>query len=671
MVGAEGKGKPSTRRPWLVLVQRLAPLLVLILLAGWWSLLLPQAERSIFARVPVLDEVYYLDQAVRPEAGAPYFISPLYPRLIDLAGSGHGVPADLVLPSVALRGIRLLQVTLWLATTLLLHLIARRTLAPLAARAAGPPWDQVVLWLPALLFILYRPAAVYTVTILLELPLVFLVTLFLLVLTWRPGTLGAALLAGVILGTAALLRGTALALLPVAALACWTADVSRWQKGLATLALLAATALPLAPAGLHNSSLAGRPVGPTLNGGVNLYIGNGPEANGFYVAAVPGDWRRDPAGREFLAGRLGLAQVSLAAADSIWTRAALDSMAEHPARTFRLWLKKVWLHLQSWEIDQLTPLAGWTREVPLLRLLVVPYGLLVVLGLAGLAATSRSVPGVRLWAWSVGLLVGAQSVFFVVSRYRLVLVPLLCLAAGAGVLGLMEAVRENRHRSLGAGPVRTWVGAVSLAFLVTIPWGLADVRSLWVPLAQANEARRWGLLGEAENQPQALERAAVLYRASLAAHASEPGPWLGLAVTLKAQGRRDEAEGTLADGILQVERNLELRRMLVGLLLEDGRRSDALVQAQALLRAYPDDAETLHNTTVLLVGLGNLRAALDTAERLVGAHPRDPRGAVDLGIILARSGRLEEARTAFLQGLRYNPAHPDLLRNLELLDQNR
>ena len=46
--------------------------------------MLPQAERSVFGRVPILDEVYYLDRAAElrgplafpPE---PFFMSPLYP----------------------------------------------------------------------------------------------------------------------------------------------------------------------------------------------------------------------------------------------------------------------------------------------------------------------------------------------------------------------------------------------------------------------------------------------------------------------------------------------------------------------------------------------------------------------------------------------------------------
>jgi tetratricopeptide (TPR) repeat protein len=654
-----GQGPTAAWRPLVV------PFLVLAVLAVWWAVLLPRAERSVFARVPVLDEVYYLDRAAdSSDEPAVNFISPLYPRLIALAGSAQAVPEDMVVPAASLRGIRLLQIGCWLGVVLLLHLITRRALPP---DEDHPAFHQLLLWLPSLLFVLYRPASVYAVTILLELPLVLLLTLYLYCLTWlgqsaRRHHWWPVVLSGLALGSAALLRGTALSLLPLAVWGLLKSPLPGRLKTLRVLLLLAAVALPLLPASIENSRQAGRLTGPTFNAGVNLYVGNGPEANGFYVAAVPGDWRRDPAGQDFLAGRLGLPAVSLAQADSIWTAEALNTITARPRHTAGLWLKKFWLHLQSWEIDQLTPLTGWTREVPLLRVLALPFGLLVMLGLAGLIAVQGKAPSARLWAAGLFLIIASQSVFFVVSRYRLALVPLLCLLAAAG-LGRIVSSWHSTHR-----PMLLWTGAAVVASLLIYPWGLTEVQSRWVPLAQANEARRWGVIGQAENSPMALARAEQLYLASIEGQPDSPAPWLGLAVTQKALNKRAEAEDTLTRAILRVDRNLDIRRMLVGMLLEDDRRSDALVQAQALLREYPDDAETLHNATVLLASFGNTRAALEMAERLVAAHPADPRGAVDQGVLLARAGRTEEARAAFYRGLSFNPKNETLRRNLDLLD---
>jgi Flp pilus assembly protein TadD len=655
MAADPGQAPVPRWRPWL------PPLAVLVVLAAGWLMLLPTAERSVFGLVPVLDEVYYLDRAVDPAASDGYFVSPLYPRLVALTGSAVSLADDEILAPPEVRGIRLLQIGCWLAVALLLYLTARRTLAEAVDRLPGGTWWC---WLPSVLFVLYRPAAVYTMTILLELPLVFLVTLLLYLLTWRDRPWWPALLIGLTLGTAALLRGTVLVLTPVAAWALLTAVAGPRRRVLTMLVLLAAVVLPLLPATVQNMRVAGRPAGPTLNAGVNLFVGNGPQANGFYVAAVPGDWRRDPAGTAYLAERLQWPAVSLAEADSMWTAEALNAMKARPGHTAGLWLKKLWLHLQAWEIDQLTPLEGWAQAVPGFRVLLMPFGILVVLGGAGLASGVTRWPAVRFWAASLAMLLAFQSVFFVVSRYRLVLVPLLALLAVAGLARLVPALTSRRL------PPMSWLLGAGVALLLAVPWGLAEVQSRWAPLAQANEARRWGVLGQATGQTGALDRAADLYRLSVAGQPDTPGPWLGLAVTLEALGQRQEARDILAGAILRVERNLDLRRMLVALMLEDDLRSDALVQAQALLRAYPEDAETLHNATVLLAGFGNTQAALAMAERLVRSHPTDPRGALDLGVLLARSGRTAEARAAFLRGLDHHPDHAGLRHNLDLLQKN-
>ena len=645
------------------------PLSVCLAALVFWVVFLGQAEDSVFGRVPILDEVYYLDQAAAwtktpfPPA-EPFFVSPLYPLLILLAGSGESVPDSRVFSPNQLRGIRIFQIACWLGVLILLRLIAGRVLG----REMETGWKKdLVVWLPAILFALYRPAAVYTVSILLELPLVLLVAGVAYLMTRLvdraeedrvigPG-LVLPLALGTVLGLAGLLRGTTLLLLvPVMVLTAGKAAGRRARLGRALL-VLAAVSVVLAPAVIHNSRIAGRPTGPTLNAGVNLFIGNGPDANGFYVAVVPGDWRHDPAGREYLGERWEGPTPTLAEADRIWGREAWRAMTEDPARTAGLWLKKVWLHLQGWEIDQLTPLEGWRRAAPVLEWLPVSFALIVALGLGGMVGRWRDAQ-VRWWVAALAVLVAGQSFFFVVSRYRLVLVPFLCLLA---VAGAVEILRKNRSAAL----------VFILALLLTVPWGLEGTRAMWRAQAQANEARRWAEIAGAEDagdSASARETAENLYRESLAGKAASPAPWLGLAALLIERGEREEAAGILAEGALATSRNLEINKVLLALWLEDGRRQEALELTRAVLADHPRDADTLHNRTVLLAEVGRPEEAMAFARDLIGAHPGDARGYIDLGIILARKGSREEARAVFERGLKAVPGNLLLQRNLDLVD---
>jgi len=86
-----------------------------------------------------------------------------------------------------------------------------------------------------------------------------------------------------------------------------------------------------------------------------------------------------------------------------------------------------------------------------------------------------------------------------------------------------------------------------------------------------------------------------------------------------------------------------------------------------ILTDHPRDADTLHNRTLLLAEEGRSEEAVNLARDLIAAHASDPRGYIDLGIILARTGQREEARKVFEQGLMAVPGHPQLQKNLDLV----
>lgn len=641
------------------------PLAMVVVALGFWVVFLGQAEEAVFGRVPILDEVYYLDQAAAWSEGSfppddAFFVSPLYPLLIALAGSGDAVGDTRVIPPAHLRGIRLLQIVCWLGTLGFLRLTAGRVLG----KMTGAGWRRdLAVWLPAILFALYRPAAVYSVSILLEMPLTLLVSaaIYLGTRMVEPSDLGpvsgkrwAWLLAlGVVIGLAGLLRGTAFLLMaPAVILVAANAAPGQNRFGRVLLVVVAGVAV-LAPAVYHNSRLAGRLTGPTLNAGVNLFIGNGPEAEGFYVAVVPGDWRYDPAGRKYIGERWGIPTPTLAETDRIWRREAWLAMQADIPRIGGLWLKKVWLHLQGWEIDQLIPLEGWRRSSPVLAWLPVPYALLVALGLGGIAGR-WSDAGVRWWAAALAVMIAGQSLFFVVSRYRLALAPVFCLLA---VVGLREIWRKNRRAMVVTG----------LAVLLTIPWGLDATREVWRAQALANEAHRWAEIGAEEGSSAARDTAESLFREALAGQAAGPAPWLGLAALLVERDEPGEAEEILTQGARANPGNLDILRALLARQLEAGRRQEALELTAKILADHPRDADTLHNRAVLLAEVNRPAEALITARELVACHPADPRGYIDQGVILARSGRRDEARAVFQRGLQVLPGHPLLQKNLELL----
>jgi hypothetical protein len=432
----------------------------------------------------------------------PFFMSPLYPYFLAVLGGGRALGRDGFVDRLPL-GVWIVQAALAVGVAWLLYRTARRILLAWGRSPRSVRWLAA---LPAAFYLLYRPTAIFATLTLLEVPLTLLAVLVLERLTaWTERgsvTAGGAAALGAAIGLATLLRPHAVLLLIPAVMTVGAIAGGTGPRRRALALLLAATGVVLLPVVLFNSISAGRPAGVSLNGGFNLYIGNGPEARGFYTVFADFDFAGDPAGVEFLERKLGRPVAGRAEADAIWAREALRAMGAHPLRAAGLYLKKVWLHFQAWEIDQLTPLAAWAEAAPPLRLLCVPYGLFGALGLSGIAWVGWRERRLRPWTLALGVLVAGQSVFFVVSRYRQVIVPILAL--GAGLL-IARPVPWRRRIAAAVG--------VLLVAVALRPWGLEDVRVRWRALGETNLALRYELRAEhaPEHAAADRERAAALY----------------------------------------------------------------------------------------------------------------------------------------------------------------
>ncbi len=642
--------QPGTRPT----VRLILGVLAIIALALFWHFVWSDLDRTVLTRVPILDEAYYLREAAEISGGQwlpddPFIMSPLYPYLVAATGGGREIGPDQVRIGPPPYGTRILQVLLWLGTAVLLWQVARRH---------GPvrfAWMAPVLWL------LYRPGAVFASSTLLEVPLTFLVVAALATATSRSAlSCRWALAAGALVGAAALLRFHAVLLIvPVVWALLGAGDEPvhwrSWRRGApAVLALL----LLVLPVSVFNSVKAGRLAGPSLNGGINLYIGNGPEANGFFVTYRGFDAQADPSGRLFLSQRLGADIHDVAAADRAWTREAWRAVSDDPFRALGLWLKKLRLHFVDAEFSQISPLDSWAREAPALKLLPVPYGVVAAGGLLGLFLLGLRDKRLRPWAIALLLLIAAQSVFFVVSRYRLILVPMLALFTSVAVSELWA--RRGRHLAVG-------VGLIIVCVLAVLPWGLDSSLRRLEAAGLVNEGVRWEHLGD-DGEQAAHDRALSLYRSALELDPAHPETYRAMARVQKGRGRLPESEDTLRRGLTAADPVDDVRRDLIALLLSDDRPDEAVDLMREHLSSHPEDTDMMHNYAVALAGIGHDDEAEVVAKKFMVTAPDDPRGYIDLGVIVARQGRLEEARAIFGEGLKHNPNDTRLLDNLDRIE---
>ncbi|HOX26044.1 MAG TPA: hypothetical protein PLL30_09225 [Candidatus Krumholzibacteria bacterium] len=654
------------RRAWLV-----AALALSLFASAFWIVFWRQSADSALVRVPVLDERWYLDRAAQLRAegcrqGQIFLMSPGYPLVV--AAAGGRPPGETGVLTTSPRALLALQAAAWLAAGLLagavVHSTGRRAgLSERAATAAGV--------LAASLFLLYRPAAIYARTVLLEIPLAFCATASLAAATCGPRRLvRRAILAGLLLGAAALLRAHVLVLLAPVGVALARAPDPGRRRALAVGILLGLALLPPGLAAWHNTRATGRLAGPTLNAGINLYLGQLAESHGLFTVLDGLALEQDPSGEAYLERRLGRALDGPGAVDRAWLAEARRLVAADPGGAAARWLRKCWLHLQAWEISQVTPLGHWAADAPVLRLLVVPWGLLSLVAIQGLAVvvaqpggrSSRAwppaTPGLRsvalVWAASGALLVAVQSAFFVVSRYRLVLAPIWAVLAGLGVAAACQLWRSGHRRRLGR-----LAAILPLVACLVVPWGLGRTRQEWSAQESYNLARRLLVVaGQPGAPPDARERADGLLAETCGVVPHLAGPWRLRALNLAAIGRTDEALEILSRGVMAADQPRTLEGARIGLLREIGRLDAAEALMQAYLRDEPGDADMLHDLAVLQGQRGRWAAAEATARRLMAAAPDDHRGWLDLGVALARQDRNAEAGDVLRDGLRRFPADP-------------
>jgi len=602
-----------------------------------WGLLWSQLYDSPLTRVPAVDEHYYVERAVEiaTVSFAPdeaFYMSPLYPYLLWITGSAQELDAYGVFADGPPMGIRILQAILWIGIALLIWVIGREVLPP---RWSG---------LAVALFVLYRPGLVWANTTLLEVPFAFCVLAVVALLVTGLSAdrwIGKAILLGLAIGFAWLLRGTGFVLLIPVAWALVTSFGSVKRALAPALVVGIVTLAVLSPVLIHNARLAGRPA-VSMNAGIVLYAGNGPNANGYQVTSRGVNFADDPTWGWWLEELTGETFDDTAELDRAWTREALRVIREDPRRTIGLWLKKVWIHWISREIPNVTPLGSWAHHAPILHAFFVPYGLLSALGLVGLVVFGRRPGAWRLLALTTVGIVALQSLLFVISRYRFVLVPLLCLF-GAAVVA--ELIRVNGTRRSGI------VALVVLAIVATHPWGQRDVLADLRTAATVNEAARWqawGLHLESEGQSddarRAWTRSIDLFRRG---EGQRPSDALRREIvrTQALLGDMEGARRTLDDASrgADAETRARLEKDWIRMAIGQGDLEAALTRLAAYVSDHPDDREMGRLHVNLLYRTGRAERALNVATRSLERFPDDPRAIEDVARTLAILRRLDEA----------------------------
>lgn len=370
--------------------------------------------------------------------GQPFAYYPVgYPAML---GALYWLLDHTFLPDQYILAAKVLNGFLGAGTVLITYLLAFRLLG------------RVVALLTAFLLAIFPSQVYYAGTLLTEPLFTFLLMLALLMLLWRPWqagdlSLSRALVAGLLLGAATLVRAITLPLFAVLGVAWWMAT-RRPTQGIAMGAVLAVgTAAFVVPWSIRNTLRLHAPVIVSTNAGDDLCIGHHEGATGVFRLEGPcfedtGRYETDM-DREIGRNREGM-------------RMAWNYMRSHPLDEFRLLGLKA-LYLMSSDSDGIYAVQSYNNDVfmPESRRGALAFAANAIylslfawalLGLVRLTAPGdvrrRVAVAVMLYLLLIPL------VFFGDPRFHFPAIPLAVMTASTAIVAVW---RRRRGAALGRG----------------------------------------------------------------------------------------------------------------------------------------------------------------------------------------------------------------------------
>lgn len=586
--------------------------------------------RTPFFAHPVVDASFFDLWARAIAAGREfqpdvYFKPPLYPYLLAgvyrLAGAG---------PTTVYA----LQTALGVACCLLVLAIGRQIFPPRAALAGA----MICAALPILPFFELQLLAETVTTFLSLLALWWLLRARGADGAWRRPPLA---LAGLALGVAAVGRPNILLLLPLFAWWLWRGTAARRPQP-ATI-FLCAGLLALLPTTARNAHVGRVLVPVSANFGANLWTGAHPGADG--VSAVPVGLLWDDLKlrcREVGAG-------SAAASSRYLTGVALRDIAAEPGRALALLGKKLAVLVNAQEPRNNIGAAYLAREHGVVTLsrwwpsfwIFGPFMLLGIFwpGLGKPLPLPAAQAGRRLLLLYLAGMVVSVLPFFVNDRFRMPLLPVAALFAGAAAVGLLE----RRRRRLP--PL--------LALLVVFAAVNIDWFRLGDPRHDARDHFNLALiLSSSASGPESLREAERHYQRAMQLDPADPDypERYGQVLLQLAQPRLARAEQLAAANPTAAANLYEACEPMIARAQQLHRQAAALFP-----RSYQSHANLA--TTYLWQG---------DAAALGAAAASDP------APLLARARHLyDEAAAAYRRALGINPALRAASDNLKLLERRQ
>jgi tetratricopeptide (TPR) repeat protein len=415
-------------------------------------------------------------------------------------------------------------------------------------------------------------------------------------------------------------------------------------------AVLAGVALGLVPVALSNGLRSGIYTPVTMNGGINLWLGNNPEWRAT-TALRPGhawDYLWSEPARH---GAYRLVEQT-----AYFRNQALAWMARHPLDALAAFVVKFADALSGLEVPRNLDPYGPLAHTPLTSVLLwqlpflrFPFGLVLPLAVLGL---------VRLWPRREARLLAAFVVlnavgialFLPSGRYRLAIALALLVPAAEGLRALRDL---SQGQTILVGAVALWANVMPQ---LTGPHLEAEL-----PTQRAEAARASGRWADGERELLAI----------LGKNPNDADAWNLLGEIRDSGGDRAGAAAALTKATELAPDYANAWQHLATIHLDEGRKKEAVEELEAALKSDPGQMFASAQLAETAYESGDLARALSAGRQATLVNPDHPRGWLAYGAALRDSGEAARSEPILRKALAMQPkravAHYQLAQTLTVL----
>jgi Tfp pilus assembly protein PilF len=342
------------------------------------------------------------------------------------------------------------------------------------------------------------------------------------------------------------------------------------------------------------------------HGGINFFIGNNKDADGWYEIPSGTGLKEDKTSHIKVAERNVGRKLKLSEVSNYWYMQGLKFIIHNPGQYIGLLGKKL---IKTWNAYERPDVFNYyfNKEYSFsLRYLTVGFGLIGPLSLLGMAL---SLPHRRKLGWLFIFIVAyllSLMLFFINSRYRLPIVPALIPFAAYGIFVLYGSVLKRQWQETAVYGVMILV----LAGLINSPYsgkerdmahyyyllgnnasqsGKLDdaIRYFEKATSVGTSAFYFNNLGVAYKNKGLYEKAIKAYNTAISLDPRHERSYLNLGVVLRKLGKFDEAEKTYRKAIKLNPDYVKAYHNLGNLYVDMGRINEAIASYKKAIELNP------------------------------------------------------------------------------------